>query len=153
MIKNGVFVLRKRRAAKVDVKRSTDEKRIDEEKEQITLIQGQVPGSIEEWRFAQALDFLKVKYYYQYSVMGGAQGLRGGQIIDFLVKTAPLPTPVYIQGEYWHYSGTKRQESAYKIAALMAEYRGTFAEPIEIPASLLTSIDDAVEIAREYNLA
>lgn len=34
--------------------------------------------------------------------------MRGGIILDFLVFTTPFPTPVYINGEYWH--GTDRRD-------------------------------------------
>ena len=70
------------------------------EGEQPMVIQGQHVDSKEEWYFAQALEKLKVKYIYQYAVMGG--NVRGGQVVDFLCLVAPSSKAVQIYGEYWH---------------------------------------------------
>ncbi len=63
-------------------------------------IQGKQPDSKEEVWVAQALDRLKLRYIYQFSMFGGAS-LRGGILIDFLVLN-PFGTPVEVMGEYWH---------------------------------------------------
>lgn len=68
--------------------------------EPIGLIQGQAPGSKNEWFVSQALDKLGYYYFYQFAIQGG-RGARGGQVIDFLVKTASW-TPVFVNGAYWH---------------------------------------------------
>jgi len=68
--------------------------------EQIGLIQGQVPMSKEEWRVAVALWEYKVRFLYQFDIYGG-NTIRGGQVVDFLCWI-PFPTPVPVNGEYWH---------------------------------------------------
>jgi hypothetical protein len=132
----------RRRSKKVEVHVPSKTYLDRAEPEVITQIQGQDPGSPQEWRYAMALDYLKIRYYYQYEVLQRT-GIRGGQRLDFLLKTAPLPTPVYIQS-YWH-EGSREAESKFKIAAIMAEYRGVFAEPIEVDGSQINCVQDAVE--------
>lgn len=72
------------------------------QKAQMGLIQGQTPASILEWNVAQALDALGLRYDYQYSLAGGWEHLAGGIILDFLVYTPFRPTPVLVNGRYWH---------------------------------------------------
>lgn len=69
--------------------------------EEIGLVQGIMPDSINEWYVAQALDRLRADYIFQYSIAGGTS-LRGGQVIDFVVFTPTGAIPVYVQGAYWH---------------------------------------------------
>ena len=138
-----VFQMKRHRTAKVEVHRPAKDYLDPAVVEVITPIQGIDPGSPQEWRYAKGLDYLKIRYYYQYEVLQPA-GIRGGQRLDFLLKTAPLPTPVYIQS-YWH-TGDKKQESDFKIAALMAVYRGTFAEPILVDGSQLNCVQDAIDM-------
>ena len=66
-----------------------------------TSIQGVQVGSINEWNVAQALTRLKIEYEYQVPIFGGRL-VPGGQVIDFLILQPPKPTPLYVQGEYWH---------------------------------------------------
>lgn len=54
-----------------------------------------------EWNVAQALETVGLEYIFQMSYFGGRQ-LRGGIVLDFLVFTRPLPTPLWVHGEYWH---------------------------------------------------
>lgn len=70
------------------------------EAEQVGLIQGRRPGSREEWRVAQALNKLHVRYRYQVGLFGSRR-LRGSQVLDFLVYN-PYPQPLQVFGEYWH---------------------------------------------------
>jgi hypothetical protein len=65
------------------------------------LVQGQMPDSINEWYVSLALDRLKLDYQFQVPIMGG-RGVRGGQVIDFVVWTATGGIPVFVQGAYWH---------------------------------------------------
>lgn len=64
------------------------------------LIQGQEPDSVEEWRVAQALGRIKVPFIYQFEIFDAS--VRGGIILDFLVQTNPLATPLEVDGQYWH---------------------------------------------------
>jgi hypothetical protein len=86
--------------------------------EEVGPIQGQKPGSIYEWRLAQALLKAGFAFDYQVAIYGGRQ-MRGGQVVDFLVHTVPLPTPVFADGEHWH-EGSYTSEDRYKRAYLNA---------------------------------
>jgi len=116
------------------------------EPETLPTIQGQEPGSREEWRFAVALQTLGLRFIYLFEVM--SYPLRGSQKIDFWVFTTINPTPVYIQGVYWH-GGSKTQESAFKIAELKRIYRGQIREPVQVFDYELPDIPSAIQIARE----
>lgn len=72
------------------------------------LIQGQQPGSINEYNFSVALEKLKLEYMYQYQM--GMMGVRGSQRIDFLVFVAPASAACYIQGTYWHRAATAGED-------------------------------------------
>jgi hypothetical protein len=89
-------------------------------------VQGKSATDI-ELRVAISLDKFNWEYTFQYGVLGGRQ-LRGGSVIDFLVQTAPLPTPLYIMGEYWH--GNKQAERDKLMMSLLSSaFHGTFNEP------------------------
>lgn len=66
-----------------------------------TEINGRPVGSSYEANVADALDKLGWPYYYQYSVNNGRRR-RGGLVLDFLILTRPLRTPLYVNGGYWH---------------------------------------------------
>jgi hypothetical protein len=66
----------------------------------IGLVQGKMPDSRPEWWISQALDRYKIDYIFQYEIFGGHQ--RGGLILDWLVLTAPLSTPLEYDGGHWH---------------------------------------------------
>ena len=70
------------------------------EQEQIGLVQGQMPDSIQEYWVAQALKRYGIPFQFQYQIAGG-RSRRGGLIVDFVVKN-PMTTPVLVHGEYWH---------------------------------------------------
>ncbi len=93
-----------------------------QEVEQMGLIQGKKPGSMYEWRLARALETNGYEYDYQVSVAGG-RAMRGGQVIDFLVHTVPMFTPLFADGEYWH-TGQLAREDSYKRAFIDAEWSG-----------------------------
>jgi hypothetical protein len=69
-----------------------------------------------EWNFATALDKIGLEYIFQVDYLGGRR-LKGGFIVDFLVKTAPLSTPCWINGDYWH-SGKTATADKLKQAQL-----------------------------------
>lgn len=54
-----------------------------------------------EYNVAKALDRVPVEYEFQVPLFGGKQ-MRGGKVLDFLVGTKPLPTPLFVNGDYWH---------------------------------------------------
>jgi hypothetical protein len=82
--------------------------------EEMTPIQGKMPGSREEWRVAMALDKLGLEYQYQVPVMGGRQ-LRGGAVVDFVVDLPPESIALLVHGQYWH---TTLEEERLYLAAL-----------------------------------
>jgi hypothetical protein len=98
--------------------------------DEILSINGITPGSKEEYWVALALKRLDLEFIYQYSISGG-RSVRGGQIIDFLVYTVPLPTPVFVQGEYWH-SGTRNATTQFKVVAAQRYFGGEAQPPVEI---------------------
>jgi hypothetical protein len=102
--------------------------------------------SINEMFIALGLDKMKLEYAYQY-YLGGA-GIRGSQIIDFLVYTDPKPTPLQIQGEYWH-GGTRAADEALKEADINARMRGTWANVIMIYESECSTEEDAFNTLQE----
>ena len=79
-------------------------------------------ASLYEWRVAQVLDQLEIDYIFQVDYLGG-RSLRGGLVLDFVVFTAPLPTPVWVHGEYWH-GGKQRTIDIYQQVTLDFMLRG-----------------------------
>jgi hypothetical protein len=92
-----------------------------------------------EWHAALALDRLKLPYLFQYDI-GGGRSVRGGIVLDFLVLTSPLSTPLDIRGEYWH-QPKQRIEDDLGLALTMA--RGQYAEPVVIYGAELQTPDQA----------
>lgn len=92
----------------------------------VGLIQGKSASDI-EMRVAISLDKFGWEYGFQVGVMGGRQ-VRGGQVVDFLVETRPLPTPLYVMGEYWH-GGIQAERDKLMIALLSSAFHGQFAQP------------------------
>lgn len=75
----------------------------------IQAVQGMMPGSVQEWRVALALERLGIPFEFQKPISGGRR-VRGGQVIDFWIYTAPYPTPCFVQGEYWHNRKTEMED-------------------------------------------
>lgn len=92
----------------------------------VGLIQGKSASDI-EYRVAISLDKFKWEYTFQAGLMGGRQ-LRGGTVVDFLVKTTPLETPLYIMGEYYH-GGVQAERDKLTMALLSSAYHGMYANP------------------------
>ena len=86
-------------------------------------VRGVVVDSVNEYNVAMALDKLNLDYAYQY-YLGGA-GLRGSNIIDFLVYTVPKPQPLFVHGSYWH-GGQYAQETELKETLINSKMRGTW---------------------------
>jgi len=92
-----------------------------------------------EWRVAIALDKLRLPYMFQFEVMGG-RTKRGGLVLDFLVLTVPLSTPVWVNGEYWH-SG--EQDSEDKLVQAIINQYPDFAEAVVLWGEQLQTEQDA----------
>ncbi len=71
------------------------------ELEEMGLIQGKQPDSVQEWRVALALEALHVRYYYQVELNGGRRE-RGGLLVDFVVDLPPRMIALPVYGGFWH---------------------------------------------------
>ncbi len=101
-------------------------------------IQGSDATNI-EWFVSLALTKLHLDFKFQHPI-GGGRGLRGGIVLDFLVFTNPLPTPLDLRGDYWH-QPQQRVEDDLFLALAMSQ--GQFAEPVIIYGGELQSIEQA----------
>jgi hypothetical protein len=105
-------------------------------------IHGQVASSVNEYNVAMALEHFDLDYEYQYFF--GLARIKGFQIIDFLVKTDPKPTPLNVQGTYWH-TGRYAKEEQIKISAVNSRMRNYWAEMVHIWENECEDIDSAIE--------
>lgn len=108
---------------------------------------GKPIGSVQEWRFILALLHYDLQFSYQHEIAGGRRR-RGGQVLDFLVFTNPLMTPVNIVGEYWH-SGRDRLDDELRKHSLMDEMKGAVKMPVDVFDWQLTDVDAAYRIAKK----
>lgn len=69
-------------------------------KEEMGLIDGRIPDSIEEWRVYLSLVKYKIPFQYQVTMAGG-RDQRGGVVLDFLAYN-PQPIPLPVHGKHWH---------------------------------------------------
>jgi hypothetical protein len=86
--------------------------------EELTVM-GEKAGSINEYNVYQALHLAGVRddeLIYQYAIDGG-RFVRGGQVIDFVVKRPPQWTAVYVQGTRWHTGQRGIEESLKQVRA------------------------------------
>ena len=73
-----------------------------------------------EYNFAKALDFIGMTYYFQVQFNTGRRS-SGGFVLDFLLNTTPLQTPVFIDEEYWH-KDAERDEWQEDLLTRMKTY-------------------------------
>jgi len=97
-----------------------------------------------EWRVALALEKLHLHYIYQYALMGG-RTTRGGIVLDFLVLTQPLSTPLDVRGEYWHQPKHRIEDD---LGLALAMSRGRFAEPVIIYGGQLQTVEQAYAVVK-----
>lgn len=83
-----------------------------------------------EYNVAWALDTIGLEYEFQMTV-GGAKGQLGVVILDFLVYTVPLPTPLWVHGEHWH-MGDRRAKDIRQQSIVEEALGGGSAIPVEI---------------------
>jgi hypothetical protein len=120
-------------------------------KEDITiqLVKGQVPDSKEEFYVSLALEQFELDYLYQYEIFDGRER-KGGQVLDFLVFTTPLMTPLLVMGEYWH---RNKDQEAYRIARIRTYFKGSAFDPVLLWTKDLATVDMAYEtVKRELKL-
>ena len=99
---------------------------------EIQPVQGIMPDSKEEYWVALALYRLGLDFEFQYQLFGGRK-YKGGQVIDFWVFTVPLPTPIFVQGWYFHYAtAEKAAQSKLNLMYLEGRLRGIALKPVEI---------------------
>jgi len=92
-------------------------------------VQGKVATSY-EFNVAWALDKLELPYMFQFAFFGG-RAVRGGIVVDFLVLTNPLSTPVWVNGGFWH-QGKRASEDSYQQAVLYFVARGELNRPVTL---------------------
>jgi hypothetical protein len=113
-------------------------------------VQGQRASSY-EYFVALAFDELELAYIFQYDVLGGRRRL-GGFIIDFLVLTRPLSTPVWVNGEYYH-RGKQTLKDKYQQALLSSLMRGRINPPVIFWGDDVKTKEDALaSVRREMRL-
>jgi hypothetical protein len=106
-------------------------------------IQGKMPGSIQEYRVAKALDTLSLDYVFQYSLYGGTH-VRGGIVVDFVVYL-PFAHPLEVQSERWH-TGKFSPHESFR----MRRVERYFKRPVRfVYEDLLDSIPNSVTHVRK----
>ena len=85
-------------------------------------------ASSNEYYVAEALDKVKLPYVFQVSYLGGRR-LQGGMVLDFLVLTDPLPTPLWVNGNYWH-KGPRQVIDLYQRQLLDMVMGGQLAQAV-----------------------
>lgn len=118
------------------------------EKTEIQKVQGIMPDSKEEYWVALALYKLKIDFVFQYQLFGGRK-YKGGQVIDFWIYTQPLPTPLFVQGWYFHYStAEKAAQSRLNLMYLESSLRGRAMKPVEVLDIEIPTPDDAYMVVK-----
>jgi len=72
-----------------------------------------------EYNVALGLEQLGYEYTFQVNIFGGRMEL-GGIVLDFLVDTPPLLTPLWVNEEYFH-SGADMEKDLLQQAQVEAE--------------------------------
>ena len=115
---------------------------------EIQRVQGIMPDSKEEFWVALALYKLKIDFVFQYQLFGGRK-YKGGQVIDFWVYTMPLPTPIFVQGWYFHYSTAERTaQTKLNLMYLESRLAGKANKPVEILDIEIPTVDDAYMVVK-----
>lgn len=115
---------------------------------EVQPIQGMMPDSKEEYWVALALYRLHLDFEFQYQLFGGRK-YKGGQVIDFWVFTNPLPTPIFVQGWYFHYAtAEKAAVSKLNLMYLEARLRGKAMKPVEILDTEIPTPEDAYIVVK-----
>jgi len=112
----------------------------------IQAVQGMTPGSVQEWRVALALIKLGIEFEFQKPI-GGGRRVRGGQVIDFWIYTAPYPTPCFVQGEYWHNRKTEAEDTL-KQERVQRRYKGQVMPNLILEEKDLSSANAAYTLLR-----
>jgi len=117
--------------------------------EQPVFIHGIPTGSKYETYFAKALDKYHWPFEYQVPLFGG-RNVMGGTVVDFIVDTTPLPTPVYVQAEYWH-AGERQEQEKVLDSLIAARLRQKYNMPIRLWSKDVGTQEDADRtVLREF---
>lgn len=103
-----------------------------------------------EYWVSQALDELKVEYIFQMSIDGGRQ-MAFGLVLDFLLLTDPLPTPLWVHGDHWH-TGSRKAKDIRQQQIVDDYMHGQIAPAIEIWGGESSSKEMAVIAIRSKGL-
>ena len=95
---------------------------------------------------ANALDKLDLKYQFQMAV-GGGRGRAFGRVLDFLVMTRPMPTPLWVHGEHWH-QGAQRASDLRAMEEVDMFGQGEYAKGVEIWGNESDEPDKALNAVR-----
>ena len=115
---------------------------------EVQRVQGIMPDSKEEYWVALALYKLHIDFVFQYQLFGGRK-YKGGQVVDFWVYTMPLPTPILVQGWYFHYStAEKTSQTKLNLMYLESRLNGKAMKPVEIIDTEIPTPDDAYIVVK-----
>lgn len=115
---------------------------------EIKPVQGMWPDSKEEYWVALALYRLHLEFEFQYQLFGGRR-YKGGQVVDFWVFTVPLPTPIFVQGYYFHYAtAEKAAQSKLNLMYLEGQLRGKALKPVEVFDIEMPTPEDAYQVVK-----
>lgn len=101
-----------------------------------------------EYNFAMALQNFNLEFLFQVEYWGGKSRL-GGLLLDFMVFTKPLNTPVFVNGDYWH--GGQRKELDLVQQALLSKIP-SLREPVVLWGQDTATYEDAVAAVRKWLL-
>lgn len=115
---------------------------------EVRPIQGMMPDSKEEYWVALALYRLHLDFQFQHQLFGGRK-YKGGQVVDFWVYTVPLPTPIFVQGWYFHYAtAEKAAQSKLALMYLEGRLRGKAMKPVEVFDIEMPTPEDAFQVVK-----
>lgn len=115
---------------------------------EVKRVQGIMPDSKEEYWVALALWKLKIDFIFQYQLFGGRR-YKGGQVVDFWVLTHPLPTPIFVQGWYFHYGTAERAaQSRMNLMYIESRLNGKARKPVEVLDLEIPTPDDAYFVVK-----
>lgn len=137
---------KRRRSARQERSSKKPVMQMPEDEEKLpAIIQGKRVASKQEARVAVALEIIGWRYIYQKGFFGG-RSTPGGIVVDFLVKTPVVSTPLLVQSRYWHIIIDRKDTDLYQLAKI----RGlpNLADPVELWDYELQSIDQAIRMVR-----
>lgn len=116
-----------------------------DEEDRKYVVQGK-KATKNEYNVAAALEILELDYIFQLSIAGGRM-FAFGIVLDFLVMTVPLPTPIWVHSEYWH-RGERRAEDIRQQQTVEDFMEGQINPSIEIWADESETVEQALSTLR-----